>query len=351
MNTTQPPFDDLKVRQAVNYAINPDDDRKDLRRRTRADPADPAAGVPGYEKFDLYPYDMAKAKSLIKEANPSDRNITVWTDSLNEEAGESFEAVLEEIGFNAKLKVVNADNYFTVIGNEKTPDLDIGWAGFGADYPQPERLLPTAARRREHPADQQHEPLPDRRPDRSTKKIEKLRDEALGPAAGSGIRRRSTRHTWNRRRWRPTANQTASLFVSSEINFGDGHLEPDLLGRPDQLPVQVVAGPQPLARRLPPACGRNPVAIGSLALFAAVVVFVLAAPLWADNVADTGPERAAHARKGSKSTAKRGTSSAPTARRSARSGSAPTASSSSAPTAGSGATRWCGSCTAGAPRS
>ncbi len=35
----------------------------------------------------------------------------------------------------------------------------------------------------------------------------------------------------------------------------------------------------------------NPVAVGSLALFAAVVVFVLAAPLWADHVAGTGPNQ------------------------------------------------------------
>jgi peptide/nickel transport system permease protein len=35
----------------------------------------------------------------------------------------------------------------------------------------------------------------------------------------------------------------------------------------------------------------NRVAITSLALFAAVVVFVLAAPLWADHVAHTGPEK------------------------------------------------------------
>ena len=44
--------------------------------------------MPGYKKFDLYPHNMAKAKELIAEANPSDRNITVWTDneSPNNEA-------------------------------------------------------------------------------------------------------------------------------------------------------------------------------------------------------------------------------------------------------------------------
>ena len=36
--------------------------------------------MPGYEEFELYPHDMDKAKQLIKEANPSDKDITVWTD-------------------------------------------------------------------------------------------------------------------------------------------------------------------------------------------------------------------------------------------------------------------------------
>jgi len=37
--------------------------------------------MPGYEKFALYPHDLAKAKQLIAEADPADREITVWTDN------------------------------------------------------------------------------------------------------------------------------------------------------------------------------------------------------------------------------------------------------------------------------
>ena len=95
--------------------------------------------MPGYEKFDLYPHNMAKAKQLIEEANPSDRDITVWGDneSPNNEAAEYYQGVLQELGFNAKLKVINADNYFTIIGNESTPDLDTGWFDWFEDYPHP----------------------------------------------------------------------------------------------------------------------------------------------------------------------------------------------------------------------
>ena len=95
--------------------------------------------MPGHETFDLYPHDMAKAKKLFAEANPSDRNITVWTDneSPNDKAGAYYAGVLDELGFDAKLKTINADNYFRVIGNLSTPDLDTGWADWLQDYPHP----------------------------------------------------------------------------------------------------------------------------------------------------------------------------------------------------------------------
>jgi peptide/nickel transport system substrate-binding protein len=75
----------------------------------------------------------------MKEANPSDKDITVWTDteSPNNEAGEYFNEVLKELGFNTTLKQINADNYFTVIGNQSTPELDTGWSDWFQDYPHP----------------------------------------------------------------------------------------------------------------------------------------------------------------------------------------------------------------------
>jgi peptide/nickel transport system substrate-binding protein len=82
---------------------------------------------------------MAKAKELLAEANPSDRDITVWGDNENpnDEAAAYYQDVLNKIGFNARLKTINADNYYTVIGNETTPDLDTGWLAYFADYPNP----------------------------------------------------------------------------------------------------------------------------------------------------------------------------------------------------------------------
>ncbi len=139
MNTERAPFDNLKVRQAVNYAVDSAALEKIYAGSLAAAHQILPEGMPGHEPFDLYPHNMSKAKQLIREADPSDRNITVWTDneSPNNEAGAYYEGVLNELGFDAKLKEINADNYYTIIGNESTPDLDTGWLSFYEDYPHP----------------------------------------------------------------------------------------------------------------------------------------------------------------------------------------------------------------------
>jgi peptide/nickel transport system substrate-binding protein len=139
MNTTEAPFDDVSVRQAVNYAVDPE-----ALERIYAGQIVPTQqilppGMPGYEQFELYPYNREKAQAMVDEADPADRQITVWTDNerSQEEAGAYLAEVLKDIGFEAKLQVLNADNYFTIIGNQSTANLDIGWASWFQDYPHP----------------------------------------------------------------------------------------------------------------------------------------------------------------------------------------------------------------------
>lgn len=139
MNTQEPPFDDVKLRQAVNYAVDSAALERIYAGQISASHQILPEGMPGHEAFNLYPHDMEKAKKLFAEANPSDRKITVWTDneSPNDKAGAYYAGVLGELGFDVKLKTINADNYFGIIGNLSTPDLDTGWADWLQDYPHP----------------------------------------------------------------------------------------------------------------------------------------------------------------------------------------------------------------------
>ena len=140
MNTRAAPFDNLKVRQAVNYAIN-----REALVRIYGGLATPTENVlpptyPQYKKLNLYPYNLAKAKSLIKAAGATGANVTIWTDDNESrrapEAGQYLQGVLKSIGLNATLKEVHAAVYWTTIGNQATK-AQIGFADWFQDYPHP----------------------------------------------------------------------------------------------------------------------------------------------------------------------------------------------------------------------
>jgi peptide/nickel transport system substrate-binding protein len=219
MNTTKPPFDDVKVRQAVNYAVDPAALERIYVGQLAGTQQILPPGMPGYKKVELYPPNLAKAKEMIEEANPSDRDITVWGDSEaeNEAAVTYYQDVLEKIGFNTTLKIVNPDNYFTVIGNLSTPDLDTGWSDWFEDYPHPNDFFqPLLAGESIQPTNNNNFAQID--VPEFNQKIARLGEEPFGPKQEAEYGQLD-KEFMEQAPWAPYGNRTVSTFVSSAINL------------------------------------------------------------------------------------------------------------------------------------
>ena len=143
MNTRVPPFNDVKVRQAVNYAIS----RRWLKRldgglaQTTENILPPA--YPSFRAHALYRHNLRKAIRLVREAGYGGKGrkrkrVFVWNHDVaaDKPFTEYLVNVLKQLGFRAAPKVVTAGSYWTTIGNGKTR-AQIGFADFIQDYPHP----------------------------------------------------------------------------------------------------------------------------------------------------------------------------------------------------------------------
>ena len=138
MNTRVPPFNNLKARQAVNFAI----DREALI-RVYGGLGQPTEQVlpptyPQYKKLSNYPYDLAKAKQLVEASGTKGAEVTVWNHDRGSDPKATAYLVdqLNKIGYKAKEKIINSAVYWTTVGNQATK-AQIGFADWFQDYPHP----------------------------------------------------------------------------------------------------------------------------------------------------------------------------------------------------------------------
>lgn len=126
LNTTTKPFDDIRVRQAVAYAVN----RPELVRWRGQDVSREAQSVVprGYLGFTadngLVGNDIAKARALLKEAGyPDGITIKMIQSQLPEmlTAAQVFQAQLKKAGINLDLQVVEHATFHQQIRQDLSP--------------------------------------------------------------------------------------------------------------------------------------------------------------------------------------------------------------------------------------
>lgn len=138
MNTRVAPFDDVRVRQAINWAIN---------RRAMVKLGGGAgmptsqilpANTPGHTGYEPYPeQDLDKARALIAESGITPGKLTIWcmTQPPMPDLAQYLQEVLRQLGFTARTRCVDRSAYYNVVGVEKN-QTQLGFAGWGADYPE-----------------------------------------------------------------------------------------------------------------------------------------------------------------------------------------------------------------------
>jgi peptide/nickel transport system substrate-binding protein len=161
MNCSKPPLNDLRVRQAVNYAID---------KQTVLDVAYGGGKTIGtfmnygnayYEDFtSLYPYDPAKAKELLAQAGVGQDTALEMVLPANYpphvKAGEMYQEMLSQVGLNVQIKLVDwptwlkdvytAAKYdFTVIAHTGKLDPDGTLGGYGTEKRYVRWVNPEAA--------------------------------------------------------------------------------------------------------------------------------------------------------------------------------------------------------------
>jgi peptide/nickel transport system substrate-binding protein len=147
MNTNLAPFDNVKARRAVNYAIDRNALVKIFGGPRLAQPSCQVLppGFPGHQ--DYCPYtknpgttwsapDVAKAKQLVQQSGTKGAKVTVLSsdDEVNKAVAVYFQSVLNQIGYKASVKPISGNIFFTYVQNTKNK-VQINVQQWYQDYP------------------------------------------------------------------------------------------------------------------------------------------------------------------------------------------------------------------------
>ena len=139
LNTHVPPFDDVRVRRAVNYAF----DRQAFV-AVLGQAFAPTCQIlpPNYPSFRrTCPYvpngaaGLDRARNLVRASGTVGDRVSVWIAAPIAIQGRFMVTVLKSLGYRARLHpVTEVDKYFGLVSDSRRR-IQIGWSGWGSDFP------------------------------------------------------------------------------------------------------------------------------------------------------------------------------------------------------------------------
>jgi YVTN family beta-propeller protein len=230
LNTRVKPFDDVRVRRAVNYAF----DRQALARLLGLSFA-PTCQIlppnfPAFRRTCLYgsggTAGLEHARRLIHSSGKAGTPVTVWDLSPRATDGRFMVSLLRSLGFRAKLKAPSSasgpDAYFSRVLDSRT-QAQMGFYGWGADFPSDVGFLPPTFSCASYlPANPQASQNPSEFCDHSVDRLfaQALSAQATNPAAATALWQRAERAILAQAPIVPAYNQQDVSFVSKRVgNF------------------------------------------------------------------------------------------------------------------------------------
>ena len=162
MNTTRKYLSDLRVRKAIEYAVDKDTvvaATGGAKLATKANTIQSPTML-GRTEYDLYPHNLAKARQLLAEAGASG-GFTLTLDNRPEPRytaqAVAIQEALKPLKIKVKINNIDTSSFYEVIGTT-AKQRDLAITGWCPDWPSGADLPAAAVRRPQDHSDREHQP-------------------------------------------------------------------------------------------------------------------------------------------------------------------------------------------------